>query len=164
MLRAWCRLGFGEQQAHGVRSPGPSGWVAPAGLVVRGATRADVPALARLDLELPAHQGRSPVCVAERDGTVVGSAVGCPVTRSGAHAGLARPDGAALLAFAAVQPAARGMGVGRVLAESAVAWAAECGFVCVATDWRTTNLLSSRVWPALGFEETFLRLHRLVGY
>lgn len=191
VLRAWCRLGFGEQQAHGVRSAAPSGWFVPPRLVVRRATPADVPALARLDLELPAHQGRSPVFsagevptleeaaadweedlededlvafVAERDGAVVGSAVGCPATRSGAHAGLARPDGAALLSFAAVAPAARGMGVGRALGEAVVGWAAERGFTCVATDWRTTNLLSSRAWPALGFEETFLRLHRVVGY
>ena len=34
----------------------------------------------------------------------------------------------------------------------------------MVTDWRVTNLLSSRAWPALGFTETFLRLHRLVGY
>jgi hypothetical protein len=34
----------------------------------------------------------------------------------------------------------------------------------VVTDWRVTNLLSSRTWPRLGFKESFLRLHRLVGY
>jgi hypothetical protein len=34
----------------------------------------------------------------------------------------------------------------------------------VATDWRVTNLLSSRTWPRLGFVESFVRLHRLVGY
>jgi hypothetical protein len=34
----------------------------------------------------------------------------------------------------------------------------------VATDWRQTNLLSSRTWAALGFVPTFLRLHRTVGY
>ena len=38
------------------------------------------------------------------------------------------------------------------------------GYGCVATDWRVTNLLSSRTWPRLGFAESFLRLHRLVGY
>jgi hypothetical protein len=27
-----------------------------------------------------------------------------------------------------------------------------------------TNLLSSRTWPRLGFETTFLRLHRVLGY
>jgi hypothetical protein len=43
-------------------------------------------------------------------------------------------------------------------------WAAQAGFGCVVTDWRVTNLLSSRTWPALGFAETFLRLHGLIGY
>ncbi len=94
----------------------------------------------------------------------MGSAVGCPVARSGAHAGLARPEHAGLLSFAAVLPAARGLGAGRALGEAVLAWAASQGFDRVATDWRTTNLLSSRAWPALGFEETFLRLHRVVGY
>jgi hypothetical protein len=45
-----------------------------------------------------------------------------------------------------------------------LAWAGEQGFGSVVTDWRVTNLLSSRAWPALGFEETFLRVHRLVGH
>jgi ribosomal protein S18 acetylase RimI-like enzyme len=191
VLRAWCRLGFGEQQAHAVRPVPRSAPPVPSHLTVRPARREDVRALARLDLELPAHQGRSPVFsagevpsleeavadweedlddedlavfVAERDGEVVGSAVGCPVARSGAHAGLARPDHAALLSFAAVLPATRGLGAGRALGEAVLTWAASRGFDCVATDWRTTNLLSSRAWPALGFEETFLRLHRVVGY
>jgi hypothetical protein len=50
------------------------------------------------------------------------------------------------------------------LGEAVLGWSAERGFDCVVTDWRVTNLLSSRAWPALGFEETFLRLHRMIGY
>jgi hypothetical protein len=50
------------------------------------------------------------------------------------------------------------------LGETVLAWAAEQRYDCVVTDWRTTNLLSSRTWPALGFGESFARLHRLVGY
>jgi hypothetical protein len=30
------------------------------------------------------------------------------------------------------------------------------------TDWRVTNLLSSRFWAARGFRPTFVRLHRAV--
>jgi hypothetical protein len=30
----------------------------------------------------------------------------------------------------------------------------------MVTDWRVTNLLSSRFWPARGFRTTFLRLYR----
>ncbi|WBB80220.1 GNAT family N-acetyltransferase [Micromonospora sp. WMMD882] len=160
-------------------------------LVVRRADRADVPVLARLDAELPRQHGLSPTFsagpaqtfeesladwtediddpgyatfVVERDGEVIGSAFGCSVERSGSHRGLARPENAGLLAFAAVFPHARGVGAGRALGAAVVDWAAGAGFDSVVTDWRVTNLLSSRAWPALGFTETFLRLHRLVGY
>jgi ribosomal protein S18 acetylase RimI-like enzyme len=191
LVRAWFRLGFGQQQVHGIR-PARSE-VAPASgrVTVRRATRDDVEALARLDLELPRHQRRSPTFsatplgsyeesldewqldiegstyhafVAEFDGAVVGSAVGCALDESSGHTSLARPDHAGFLAFAAVDPRFRGLGAGRSLGEAVIAWAGEAGYDSVVTDWRATNLLSSRAWPALGFTEYFLRLHRLVGY
>lgn len=102
--------------------------------------------------------------VAERDALFLGAAVGCPVEKSGLHAGVARPDAAAFLGFAAVLPRARGLGAGRALGEAVLAWAAAEGFCSVVTDWRATNLLSARTWPRLGFHETFLRLHRMIGY
>jgi GNAT superfamily N-acetyltransferase len=102
--------------------------------------------------------------VAELDGEVIGSAIGCALEKSGSHAGPARAHNAGFLGFAAVFPSARGAGAGRALGEAVLAWAAESGFDSVVSDWRVTNLLSSRAWPALGFEESFLRLHRLVGY
>ncbi len=194
LVDAWFRLGFGGQHTFGLRPVPPETPAPPAGLAVRAARADDAATLARFDLELPAHHGLAPtfsaghpdtfegqlekweedfatgyladfgVFVAEREGVVVGSVVGCPIERSGAHSGLLRPERAGLLAFAAVVPSARGLGVGRALGESVLAWCAGQGYDVVATDWRTTNLLSSRVWPALGFEETFLRLHRLIGY
>ena len=102
--------------------------------------------------------------VATVNGAVVGSAVGCSVELSSTNIGLIRPAHAGFLGFAAVFPEARGLGAGRRLGEAVVAWAGEAGYDCVATDWRVTNLLSSRTWPALGFRTSFLRLHRVVGY
>jgi GNAT superfamily N-acetyltransferase len=102
--------------------------------------------------------------VAERDGKVVGSAIGCSLEKSGSHTSLARPDNAGFLAFVAVFPSGRSRGAGRALGETVLEWAAKAGFDCVVADWRVTNLLSSRAWPALGFAESFLRLHRLIGY
>ncbi|WP_203914848.1 GNAT family N-acetyltransferase [Rhizocola hellebori] len=190
LVRAWFRLGFGQQHAHGIRGL-PTGPPSPTKVVIRRAARADIPTLAQLEVELPAHQGLAPTFsagkvptveeniaeweedfddpsyatfVAELDGEVVGSAVGCALSKSSSHAGPASVDNAGFLGFAAVFPSARGAGAGRALGEAVLAWAAESGFDCVVTDWRVTNLLSSRAWPALGFEETFLRLHRLVGY
>jgi GNAT superfamily N-acetyltransferase len=112
------------------------------------------------DFDDPAYT----VFVAERDGEVVGSAIATSLETSSMHKTLARPDNAGFLGFAAVAPHARGRGAGRALGEAVIGWAADTGFDCVVTDWRATNLLSSRAWPALGFKESFLRLHRLVGY
>jgi GNAT superfamily N-acetyltransferase len=187
LVDAFFRLGFGLQHVHGIREP-LTGFADP---TVRRARRDDIPVLAALDLELPAHQGRSPVFssgpmytqeealaeaednvddpemntfVVERGGRVVGTSVGCALTKSSAHVGPARPDGAAFLGFAAVLPEARGTGAGRAVGEAVLSWAAEDGYRSVVTDWRSTNLLSSRTWPRLGFRPTFLRLHRLVGH
>jgi GNAT superfamily N-acetyltransferase len=191
LVDAWFRLGFGQQHVHAIREVPSSPPALPPQVLVRRATRADIPVLAELDLALPAHQGLSPVFsagdvptyeeavtdlegsfddegfayfVAERDGRVVGSAVGCPLEKSSGHTGLARPDHAGFLGFAAVLPEARGLGAGRALGEAVLEWCRVEGFTSVVTDWRSTNLLSSRTWPRLGFRPTFLRLHRRLGY
>jgi GNAT superfamily N-acetyltransferase len=191
LVWAWFRLGFGQQQCHGLRGLPTRAPVRPAGLNIRRAVREDIPALAELDIELPLHQRLAPTLsagtvpsvqevagewaediddpswatfVAERDGKVVGSAIGCSLEKSGSHTSLARPDNAGFLAFVAVFPSGRSRGAGRALGETVLEWAAKAGFDCVVADWRVTNLLSSRAWPALGFAESFLRLHRLIGY
>ena len=177
-------LGFGLQHVHAVRlaarvEPDPR---------VRRAVRADIPVLARLDGVLDQHLVSSPVFsaapvtpyeeavadweesfddfetwVAEVDGVVVGSTVGCDVTKSSSNTGLIAPTPAALLGFAAVLPEARGLGLGRALAGAVSTWACEADYPVVCTDWRATNLEANRTWPSLGYAQTFLRLHRLVG-
>ena len=37
------------------------------------------------------------------------------------------------------------------------------GYPTVVTDWRVTNLLSSRTWPRLGWLPTFYRLYRAIA-
>jgi GNAT superfamily N-acetyltransferase len=189
LVDAWFRLGFGQQHVHGIREVGGPA-APPPGVTVRVARRSDIPVLAGLDLELTRHQGLSPTfsgitlptvaetvadweesfddegfrnLVAEHEGRVVGGAIGCPVDASSGHLGLARPDHAGFMGFAAVLPEARGLGVGRALGEAVLAWTAGAGFTCAVTDWRATNLLSSRAWPRLGYRPTFLRLHRLLA-
>jgi len=102
--------------------------------------------------------------VAERDGAVIGSSIGCRLTVSSGHTGPARPQGAGFLGWAVVRPDDRGSGVGRALGEAVLAWSATEGHPAVVTDWRATNLQSSRAWPRLGFRPTFHRLHRQVGH
>jgi ribosomal protein S18 acetylase RimI-like enzyme len=190
LVSAWFRLGFGQQQAHAVRSLVPVPNV-PDDVKVRRAQRRDIAALAALDLVLPEHQGGAPVFsagnvstlaeaeeewreaidderfatfVAEVDGDVIGSATGCAVSLSSMNAGLIRPPNAGYLGYAAVFPDARARGVGRKLAAMVLEWCASAGFDCAAVDWRVTNLLASRAWTSLGFEPTFYRLHRHIGY
>jgi GNAT superfamily N-acetyltransferase len=191
LVEAWWRLGFGQQQMHAIQPAAVEPLAPPEHVVVRRAARSDIPTLAALEVALPQHQLLSPVFssgqpptldetiaeweddfddpafavfVAERDGVVVGSAVGCSIEKSGSHKGLARPDSAGFFGFAAVFPQHRGVGAGRALGETVIWWSTEAGYPAIVTDWRVTNLLSSRAWPALGFRDTFVRLHRLVGY
>jgi GNAT superfamily N-acetyltransferase len=192
LVDAWFRVGFGQQHVHAIRDvPGPGEtFRVPAGMTIRRAERRDITALGRLDLILPEHQARSPVFsalepptledavndweegfddpryttfVAEVGGAVIGSAVGCAITVSSEHRGIVQPDDAAFLGFAAVLPEARGLGAGRALGEAVLEWSRDAGFATIVTDWRETNLLSSRTWPRLGFRPTFRRLFRAIA-
>jgi GNAT superfamily N-acetyltransferase len=191
LVDAWFRLGFGHQHVHGIQEtpPAPPATLLPDGLELRRPRRDDLDALARIDLALPEHQALSPVFsrlsipsheatraeleedfddpkyttfVVERDGELLGAVVGCAIEVTSSHAGLARPNGAAFLGFAAVLPEHRGSGAGRVLGEAILDWARQEGYPTVVTDWRMTNLLASRTWPRLGFRPTFYRLFRAV--
>lgn len=192
LVDAWFRLGFGHQQVYAIRETPSAGERSEpaAGLVLRLARRDDLDALAKLDVALPAHQALSPVFsrrvlptvedaraeyeadfddprfttfVVERDGAVIGSAIACGIELSSDHKSLALPPGAGFLGFAAVLPEARGCGAGRLLGEAVLQWARETEREWVVTDWRMTNLLSSRAWPRLGFRPTFSRLHRAIA-
>lgn len=192
LVDAWFRLGFGQQHAHALREAPDAAFAAqpPAGLAVRRAERRDIPELAVVERALPQHQAGSPVFstlsvpaladvqaeleedfddprftmfVAVRDRRVVGSATGCSIELSSINTGLIRPAAAGFLGYAAVLPEARGLGAGRALGETVLAWARDAGYAWAATDWRVTNLEASRAWPRLGFRPTFLRLHRAIA-
>ena len=155
------------------------------GLTVRRATLEDAETAARIDLLLPEYQARSPVfgggipptieefvteygehfendLIVERDGETVGLLTVADVTLSGMHTGLSRPEHAALLGFATTLPEVRGTGAGLALTNACFDWAREQGYETIVVDWRETNLLSSRFWPARGFRRTFQRLYRSI--
>lgn len=192
VVDAWFRLGFGQQHVHAIREAPDADEVLrpPPGIRIRPAERRDISMLGRLELAVPDHQTRSPVFsmlerpsledatneweegfddptyatfVAEHEERIVGSAVGCAIEASSEHKGIVRPPGAGFLGFAAVLPEARGLGAGRALGEAVLLWAREAGHPTVVTDWRETNLLSSRTWPRLGFRPTFRRLYRAIA-
>jgi ribosomal protein S18 acetylase RimI-like enzyme len=189
LVDAWFRLSFGVQHASGIQETPESTDVSPLGAVVRHAVADDIDAAMAIDLELPRHQTRSPVFspiapsvtdedreqflaeiddpavalfVAEIEGKVVGELLMVPVERSSMHVGLARPERAAFLGFAATRPESRGSGAGLALTNAGLAWAREHGYPVTVVDWRETNLLASRFWPARGFRRTFLRLYRSI--
>ncbi|HUG29315.1 MAG TPA: GNAT family N-acetyltransferase [Candidatus Limnocylindria bacterium] len=192
LVDAWFSLDFGQQHVHAIREiPGPTfGVVARSELVVRNATRDDLDALTDLERVVPEHMPLSPVFsdipipdwqetrneldgdfdnpdftwfVAEHDGRVIGSGIACALTASSSHLGPNRTSGAGFLGYAAVRPEARGLGAGRALGETILAWSRDRGFTSVVTDWRSTNLAADRTWRALGFRPAFRRLHRFIG-
>ena len=186
LLEAWSRVGFGQQHAYGIREVPDAAW--PEG--VRLAEEQDVDALLELAPLIREHHAGAPVfgfahpreteeelradiledlaneargdLVFEREGRIVGSFALAPAELSSVHTGLARPDGAVLLGWAATRPDVRGSGAGLALMEAAFSWARERGAETMVTDWRVTNLLASRFWPARGFRESFLRLYRRI--
>jgi ribosomal protein S18 acetylase RimI-like enzyme len=189
LVDAWFRLGFGAQHAFGIRELTDEPPPEIDGVVARVAEERDIDAMVGIGPELSYHQSLSPVfsefrpgdpdeereeivedlttpeignLVAELDGRIVGNFVVVPVEMSGAHVGLARPPGFAHLGYAAVLPEARGSGAGLALTAASFVWAREQGYRAMVTDWRVTNLLSSRFWPKRGFRTTFLRLYRSI--
>lgn len=196
LLDACYRVGFGQQQAYGIREVEHTAWPER----VREAALDDVEALLPLTLAISQHHAGSPVfsdhaarrverveetkddvraqleadiasdeiatLVVEVDGRVAGFLEACAVELAGegveGHATLARPDGAAFLAFAATAAAARGLGTGVDLTNAAFAWAHRAGYPTMVTAWRVPNLLASRFWPRRGFRTTFLRLYRSI--
>ena len=188
LVEAWFRVGFGQQQGHGLRAvtgrtPSPR----HDNVEVCRPTPADVDRLIDVDLVLPRHQRESPVFSRRPLPTEQESRdewartfaagdeqlwVGCvdarPVAvwsvvdgpRASYFQSLARPERSCYLGYAAVLPDFRGSGVGVAMTEAAFAWASEAGYTSMGTDWRVTNLLASRFWPRRGFRTTFLRLYR----
>jgi ribosomal protein S18 acetylase RimI-like enzyme len=190
LVDAWFRVGFGGQHAHGIQEvPEHTEVEVPDGFEIRHPEEDELEDLIDVDLALPRHQMRSPVfsrrpmptreesrqewldtlaggeeeiLIGYRNGKPVACWAVTPIERSGEHTGLARPEGAAFLGFAATLPESRGSGIGVALTDACFAWAADHGHPTMVTDWRETNLLASRFWPRRGFRRMFLRLFRSI--
>jgi GNAT superfamily N-acetyltransferase len=192
LVDAWFRLDFGQQHLHAaIEAPPASFGVVPRSeLTIRLARPEDITPLVELERVLPLHLAESPVfsrlpvstpeeivveleadigdpkyhfLVAEHEGKVIGTAIGCSLEVSTGATGLNRPPHAGYLAYAAVLPEARGLGAGRALGEAVLVWARDAGYRLVATDWRSTNLEADRAWRGMGFRPTFRRLHRSIS-
>ena len=184
-MEAWFSLGFGKQHIHALREPvwrefvptltpglnrpprntrrfsrcSPS-WTSHCPAHQAGSavfSRQPIPTLeeALADLEEDFDNPSFATFVAERDGHVIGAAIGCSLELSPGHTPLMRPRSAGFLGYAAVLPGARGLGAGRALGETVMCWSRDEGYEWVATDWRSTNLNANRSWLALGFKPQF---------
>jgi len=178
VLAAWYSLSFAQQQVHGAQELAPRTPTEPDGFSVRQAGREDIDAAMALAFTIFDHQAEAPTWagapapleeearasyleyladpgvayfVAERDGEPLG------------HLALEREsDSTVNLSIAATVPESRGLGVGKVLTETALAWAHEQGYAECITDWRSANLLAARFWPSQGFRPTAYRLYRSI--
>ncbi len=180
-------LGFGHEQAYAaldLTAPATDTAAAPADVVVRPGTPEDLAAVVRLAPVIGRHQVTAPVfarvgeeffdqleqshreeladpdahyLLAEADGVVQGFAI----WYDGLDGPFMSADWAEL-SVAAVAPEARGRGIGLALTAAVLDAARERGISRVATDWRTTNLLSSRFWPARGFRVVGYRMARTI--
>jgi GNAT superfamily N-acetyltransferase len=172
--------------------PEPSVVRVPDGCEIREPTEADIDELvaSEIDLALPRHQQASPVfsgrrslpteeeiraewaetiamgeekvLLGYRDGRPVACWSFVPGEASTHFRGIGLPEKACYLAYAVTVPESRGTGLGIALTDTGFAWAASEGFRALVTDWRVTNLLSSRFWPRRGFRPSVLRLYRSI--
>jgi ribosomal protein S18 acetylase RimI-like enzyme len=188
LLNLWFTLGFGQQQAYGVLPldaycpPEPL----DIGVEIRRAAPEDRYAIHALADTIARYQMGSPVFaptppevieedirpgfveliedpdwllwLASREGRIVGYQGYTPVTDDPAE--LVIPPGAIELTIAGTVEQVRGSGVGRMLARHGLLHAKEAGYRFCVADWRTTNLLSSRFFPRLGFTPVAFRLTR----
>jgi GNAT superfamily N-acetyltransferase len=190
LVDRWFSLSFGIEQVFGLRSlesvdPTPS--PDPPGVTIRLAETSDRSALEALSDVIWRHQVRSPCwgvhlperearhraewgnLVDEGDVTLFLAFEGEePIGVQGYYpmeAGASDPtvpEQCVHLAAAGTRERARGRGIGRALTSRVLAHARSAGYRTCHTDWRSTNLLASRVWPRVGFQPVVYRLVRRV--
>ena len=183
LIDPWFRLSFGASAALAARETGAEPFAAP-GILIREGTADDLEIAAGYERVLWEHMVLAPSFsgtlvppdehfvedwrgtwdepehehfVAELNGRVAGH-----ILLYRRPPDLRVPSDSIDLANAATDPAVRGSGVGVALTHHVLAWARDNGYPTMITDWRMTNLLASRFWPARGFRPTFLRLYRSI--
>jgi GNAT superfamily N-acetyltransferase len=72
------------------------------------------------------------------------------------------PEQCVELGVAGTREWIRGRGIGQALTRHVLAHARSVGYRYCLTDWRSTNLLSSRFWPRQGFRPVAYRLARRI--
>jgi ribosomal protein S18 acetylase RimI-like enzyme len=190
ILRVWFGLSFGIEHVHAVldlESLPSEESVSPPGVSLRLATAEDKAALARVSDVVWRHQVGAPVWgamlpenvdtnragwvellddptadvwLALERGEIVGTQAYYPSEMTGVH--LLGGASTGHLAIAGTRAEARGRGIATALTRAGLEHARRRGYAFCETDWRSTNLLSSRFWPRFGFRPAFYRLARRI--
>jgi len=192
LLQTWFCLGFGHEQVHGLLSlkqfqPSASS-LRVEGVELRLATPDDREAIADVSSLIRTYQAKSPVfgvALPEdaqkiRDGysgLVDDPQVDLWIAKKGeeiisfqayfpadSDPFAMTPEHCIELGIAATQPEYRGSGINFALTTRGLAHAKEKGYHYCITDWRMTNLQSSRYWPRQGFVPVVYRLSRLIDH
>jgi len=192
LLQTWFCLGFGHEQVHGLLSlenrqheAGPSCRLE--GVTIRLATPEDREAIADVSQLIRAYQAKSPIFgvalpedaakiregyshlvddsqvdlwIAKKADQVISFQAYFPAESD--PSALMTPDHCVELGIAATRPEYRGLGVNYVLTGRGLAHAKAKGYHYCMTDWRMTNLQSSRYWPRQGFAPVAYRVSRLI--
>lgn len=190
LLDTWFSLSFGQQQGYGVLSLAdyvPSKLM-PEGITIREIQPGDEAILRELSNTNAGYQTNSPVFapappeyleelaegyvgllqdedfmmfLAERGGEVLGYQgyfTGEPDVSV-----LTNPANCVELAIAGTKTAARGTGIGTALTRHGLNYMKAQGYAYCVTDWRVTNLRSSRFWGvSVGFMPVAYRLERRI--
>jgi ribosomal protein S18 acetylase RimI-like enzyme len=186
-LEPWYQLNFGQMHAYAIRSTDASGLAPPPEDVgVRLATEADVAVMGAASEIIWREQLSSPswspflpervepnrseyvalltpddetVWVAEDavTGEALGACLAYPLEPD-----LDIPDRNLKLTGAGTFETARRRGVSRALVHAVLEHARSQDVPCCVLDWRTSSLLASRAWPALGWRRTRIRLERQI--
>ena len=148
LVDAWFRLGFGQQQAHGMQEvPDENEVAVPPGFAIGPPDPVTLEELIDVDLALPRHQSSSPVfssrirddreesrdewlktlpAPTRRSRSATGTAARSPAGQSSGptvrdYYGLGLPQDSCYLAFAVTLPEARGSGTGVALTAASFA-------------------------------------------
>ena len=191
LIGAWFRLAFGHQHTHAIREPAAAGPVRGGPRRAAAGTRGDPgagPARHGARPTTRRSRRRSPrACptstrsgwrTGRRTSTTRSSGTSSPSTtaRSSAAPWAARwrcrratpgpPGPTARRSWVSPpsSPRPAGSAPAGLSARRCRPGRSSEGYPSIVTDWRETNLLSSRAWRGLGYRDTFTRVHRLVGH
>ncbi|WP_410770218.1 GNAT family N-acetyltransferase [Fontibacillus sp. BL9] len=186
-MDGWLRLGFGYEQVHGVQAI-PSDISLPlldSEICIRLATEEDEREVRKIATLIMEHQAESPVWapafiedrgmlqegfvelmkdptayfwVASQGQDILGFQAFYPAQNSDSN--MMIPDSCICLGVGATVPYARGKGVATHLIKHGFDHARKAGYLNCMTDWRMTNLESSRFWPKQNFLPYAYRLVR----